>query len=203
MILLCRFTMSNLLRFFPSKPRPTSHDNVACELIEMTQAVLEDRSLRSKGKRAHASSTWPQAKKQAVAKEAIAGATLNNLRLKYADLPPDNTVRGWVSKVKCAQVIQGVGRPTLLTPEEEQLVMETLRFMRHRGAAIDSSLLILIARKCVSSVRSIPLDATPALGDGWTKSFRKRLRLSKLRKASTDRPPTSPEQFAVDEEWRR
>ncbi len=69
---------------------------------EMTQAVLEDRSHRCLGKRAHTSSTWPYSKKQALLKEAKAGATPNNLRLKYANLPAESTMRGWISKVKCA-----------------------------------------------------------------------------------------------------
>lgn len=153
---------------------------------------------------------WPRERKEEVANKYNAGASYRQLKTssqdadgKDAQFPPESTVRGWARDVKLKGCLARAGRPSHLTLIEEDHLLTVLRFMRKRGAPIDAEFLVDMARRCVSRCRNIPIDKVPMYTRHWVKSFRRRLRLSRLRKGSTDRAPTTPAQAAADNQWRQ
>ena len=143
------------------------------------------------------------------------------LQLRHPDeeLPPESTLRGWRTKAKLGQVLLAPGRPCTLTPLEEEVVMSTMRFLRKNGVVVDRELLSQVGRKAMAAARSLPFESMQELPLSWVKSFRRRHRLSRfarsmvtmfsffffpcrLKRSTTDRMPTSKEQFEADEAWR-
>jgi transposase len=147
---------------------------------------------------------WPTDKKEDIARQALNGATYRQLSNGVAadQFPPESTVRTWATAVQARGCLSRVGRPSHLSEPEEQHLLSVLRFMRKRGAPVDAEFLVMMAKKCVARCRNISITQVPDYSRHWVKSFRRRMKISKLRKSSTDRAPTTAAHTIADNDWR-
>ncbi len=99
--------------------------------------------------------------------------------------------------------VRAPGRPTHLSSKEEQIVLNAVKFLRLKACPVDREVVQELARKAMSSVQNIALDKVMPLSQHWVKSFRKRHKLSRLRRATTDRGISTPVQIDDDNAWRQ
>ena len=120
---------------------------------------------------------WAPIKKQKVA-EALRNGTYKALQVRLCcppsplfpptpkvqlgkACPPLSTIKGW-------QGVEGrtsrrVGRPTLLTFEEERTVLDSFKHIRHLGAVVDSEGLAMLATSTLSRTRSVLSPSSSSL----------------------------------------
>ena len=75
------------------------------------------------------------------------------------------------------------GRPTVLSDEEEEALYNLIKHMRDDGAAVTKDGIVLMAMETLMLMRGPGVH--PELSDGWAASFRKRWKLSNLRRKTT------------------
>ena len=100
------------------------------------------------------------------------------------------------------------------------MLVKVVEFQRQRGGVVDRETLALLAKKVMSRMRGIGVQDTITLTEHWVKSFRTRHGLSRyvisyfpvsgffsffsrLRRNTTDRAQSSPEDQFKDDEWRK
>ena len=128
--------------------------------------------------------------------------------------PARSTVATWAA---ATTPLTTRGRPCVLTKEEEKGVYDAIIDARNDGHVIDSEVLCLVAAEATKELRGAALQVDRS----WAQSFRflphlaldicpfvasscrRRHRLTRLRRASTDRPPLTPEQATAIRSWRR
>ena len=105
--------------------------------------------------------------------------------------PPASTVNGWHCQE--GDVIKKPGRPPLLRPDEEQIVLNVFRQVwdvcttafwpifdrqvRSLGAVVDHEALTGLANETLEKTRKAP----QVLQKTWSKSFKKRFQISNMR----------------------
>lgn len=163
---------------------------------DISKDVAEEFLRRRPLKRERTWLTWSDAKKQKVARQFKENG-FKSLKVCYGDdCPPANTVRGWSRNGDGP--LRKPGRPTLLTPEEEQTVLDSFRKVRELGANVDHEGLLLLARSTTSKTRATALHVSKT----WVTSFARRNKVVSLRITSS-RPPSTHAQVQEDNRWRR
>jgi hypothetical protein len=126
---------------------------------------------------------WPAAKKRAVY-EDMNGLGYSRLRLKMGSVcPPSSTIRGW------SHPDRPTGRPRLLTAQEEEVVLDTIKRVRGHGAPLDNEGLQHLAESTLFKLRKpvtgseggsdgpVPGNAVTTVTLGWLRAFRKYVKL--------------------------
>ncbi len=82
--------------------------------------------------------------------------------------PPQSTIATWAVVLEAGGRIEGAGRPCLLTKQEEEHVVTTLRALRDAGAVLDAEVLCLIGQEACKQLRGCEIT----LDKNWAHSFR-------------------------------
>ena len=169
---------------------------------DLSQEVFDEYASRSASmfpKRPRPWLSWNSEKKQHIAGLLRDGGYASvRLMLDAKNLPPVNTIKGWM---KANGGVKTVGRPTLLTKAEEQVVLDSFTRIRQVGAVVDLDGLATIAGATTCRTRA---------GDGtsfevartWSRSFARRHHIP-LRKITSSRAPSTMQDIIQDNEWRR
>ena len=147
-------------------------------------------STRKKLKRCRKGSDWStwaeETKRQCCA--TVASHGYKYLQNVYADkCPPASTVRTWRRTLQEKGVLRLPGRPKWLTDTEEANLYRAVVALRRHGCIVDSETLVVMALATVNL--SGAADRLLPLTVHWSKAFRQRWKLGRMRKPSTDRPP--------------
>ena len=106
-----------------------------------------------------------------------------------ADCPPVNTIKGWR---QAGERVRRPGRPTLLTQEEEQTVLDSFRTVRQIGSSVDYEGLSSLALKTTTHTRYVRLPSplshssvphsgcTVEVSRSWGRSFSRRWGLPRM-----------------------
>ena len=70
------------------------------------------------------------------------------------------------------------------------------------GVVVDREVLILLGTLATRHVRSLQPGTEPVLSRSWATSFRRRHKMSRLRRCTTDRPVSTVSDICQDNEWR-
>ena len=144
---------------------------------------------------------WPPSRKESVASQYRASGYLATKLQLGRDCPPASTFRTWAGAQQKQRAMNIRGRPTALAREEEAAVAEAVQQLRTSGNVVDSEVLILLGRSVVAESRG-PAAELPSLTASWAQGYRRRWKLSKVRKSSTDRVPLTPSQTIEVNMWR-
>lgn len=97
--------------------------------------------------------------------------------------PPKRTMEGWVKAIKNNKKLRPQGRPTVLVEEEEEALYNLIKHMREVGAAITKDAIVMMALETIILMRGAGVHLE--LSDSWAASFRRRWKLSNLRRKTT------------------
>jgi len=141
---------------------------------------------------------WGSEKKQRYA-NILLEKGYSALRLELGPAcPPRNTVKGWLQATNAPKK---VGRPTILTPVEEEQLLTAITAVRRSGAIIDRETLVCLALHVVQQLRGT--TSTVALTANWAKSYIQRYNVTTRRSITSGRPPCTPADIQSDNLWRK
>ena len=103
-------------------------------------------------KRPAAWHTWPAAKKRHVA-ALFAEHGYKNLQRQFEICPPRSTIRGWHGCVESKKDVKTVGRPTMLSHQEELALKSAVADVRKQGSVVDREGVILMATSVLTAMR--------------------------------------------------
>ena len=86
--------------------------------------------------------------------------------------------------------------------QEEKELAQLVRVLRLDGVAVDYDVIIRMALDIIGEARGLTTADLPCLTPNWAKGFKVRHGLSKLRMATTDRPPNTQHEVEQDNAWR-
>lgn len=123
------------------------------------------------------------------------------MRTTLGQCPPENTMKGWGVKSLLGGVPTRAGRPGLLTAKEEHVLVLVVKEVRQGGGCIDRETLATLGQEVAKQYRG-PEAVQVELSKDWVKAFRKRHNMGRLRRSTSDRPRSTPEDLKEDNLWR-
>ena len=169
-------------------------DDVTRERIAQRATELETK------RRTHGTWTrWTTDQKMEARRQALKDGPLRTAsKLKV----PKSTLRDWAAAAKAKDVIKEVGRPSIMTSEEEALFVSELRALRQRGVPLDAEAIVLLTRHFIKDKRGGEADELPDITQAWVQGLRRRLNFGRLRQGTTDRPASTLQDLNRDNPWR-
>ena len=173
-------------------------------VVSQSQSKKVSTSSRARQYKSSAPRTWlewtPSQKSLCV--QLFLEGNYNHVVLRYGcQGPPLNTLRTWAGKVQEGEPLEGYGTNSVLSRTEEETIVKFIKELKYEAAVIHLDTIAALGRTIADRSRGPGL--APVLDRQWAANFRRRHKMSCLKKITTELLPSTVSDLALDNKWRR